>query len=224
MLKKEILWTPEKIASLSVPKLRALKTNAQNLSKIDIVALCEAELKRQNARGPGTRRNGRPEGEVNLQNEADGLLVHLAHQVLAVHDLSELTARAASQGIKGYRYLALLSKNGSSKLGGHQRKGAIAIDRYISYRIGNDRIALVILLAKGRQAEDHKWFLSGPKRLLPNQQTATEVIPGLDDSTGYTHLGVAFDNFDDAADKFREILAAFAPKKQLIDPEILKVS
>lgn len=215
MQKSGFVWTPEKIASLDIPKLRALKTNAQDQGNNDVLALCEAELKRQNAKAPSTRRNGRPDGEVNLQAEADGLLVYLAQEMLAAHDLSELTARAASQGTKGYRYLAPLSKTGRSKLGGDQRNGTMAIDRYISYRIGDDKIVLAILLAKGQQAEDHKWFLSGPERLLPNQQAATKVIPGLEESPGCTNVGVAFDNFDLAAAKFKEIMAAFAPKKSI---------
>lgn len=213
MQKSGFVWTPEKIASLNIPELRALKTNAQKQGNNDVMGLCEAELKRHNARVPGTRRNGRPESEANLQTEADGLLVHLAQQMLAAYDLSEVTARAASQGIKGFRYLPLIGKAGRSKLGGSQRNGTIAIDRYISYRIGDDRIALAILLAKGQQAEDHKWFLSGPESLLPNQVAPTKVIPGLEESTNYTHVGVAFDNFDHAAAKFKEIMAAFAPKK-----------
>ena len=69
------------------------------------------------------------------------------------------------------------------------------------------------MLAKGQPVEQHRWFLSGPKRLLPNQGRSVDVIPGMPASSSNVEEGVVFDDFDAAAQQFEDLLSAIVPKK-----------
>lgn len=210
---KQDYWTDERLAELDAKKLLNVRTNGAAMGADDLVVRCDALLKIKNVRSPGIGRGGKPTSEKNLQAQADEKLTDLAHELLAKYDLSEETARVASIGVKGYRYLNLVGKNGNSKLGGHQLNGQMAIDRYISFQIGEDKVALGLLLAKGQPAEQHRWIVSGPKRLLPEQRPVVELVPGMNDVLTNTNEGIAFEDFEGAARGFDAILDAIAVRK-----------
>ena len=216
---KQDYWTDDRIGKLDAKGLINLRTNAVAKGTDELVARCEDLLKIKNVRAPGARLGGRPESERNLLTEGDEKLTNLARKLLAIYDLSETAARAASIGVKGYRYISLVGKNGNSKLGGYQRNGDMAIDRYISFQIGREKVALGIMLAKGQPVEQHRWFLSGPKRLLPNQGRSVDVVPGMPASSSNIEEGVVFDDFDAAAQQFKELLAVIAPKRLFLAPD-----
>ena len=212
---KQDYWTDDRIGKLDAKGLINLRTNAVAKGTDELVARCDALLKIKNVRASGARLGGRPESERNLSTEGDEKLTNLARKLLAIYELSETAARAASIGVKGYRYISLVGKNGNSKLGGDQRNGDMALDRYISFQIGKDKVGIGIMLAKGQPVEQHRWFLSGSKRLLPNQGRAVDLVPGMAETSSNINEGVIFYDFDAAARQFEEILAAIAPKKNI---------
>ena len=80
----------------------------------------------------------------------------------AKYDLSEETAKAKSAGVKGFKAHKLLDAKGYAKLGGMQRDGSVAVDRYISYRRGKDIVSLSVLLLKDAPIEAHEFHVIAP--------------------------------------------------------------
>ena len=210
---KQDYWTDERLAELDAKKLLNVRTNGAAMGADELVVRCDALLKLKKVRGAGIMRGGKPEGEKSLQAEGDEKLTILAQDLLSKYDLSEETSRAASIGVKGYRYRSLVGKKGNSKLGGHQLKGEVAIDRYISFQLGDEKMALGLLLAKGQPPEQHRWIVSGPKRLLPEQRPVVELVPGMSDLSSNINEGIAYEDFEAAAISFEALVDALAVKK-----------
>src|SRR3981189_3374587 len=95
-----------------------------------------------------------------------GQLAAIGKEMAEKYDLSEETAKANSVGVKGFRAHKLLDSKGYAKLGGMQRDGSVAIERYISYRSGNDTVYLGVFLKKDAPLEDHEFHVIAPKALL----------------------------------------------------------
>ncbi len=210
---KENNWTPERLGKLDQKGLQNLRKNAETKGVSDLVSQCDEILGTMNIRSRGGQASGKSREESDLQSEGDGLLSELGGKVIDLCDLSEIAARKASEGTKGYRYLSPLGKNGKSKLGGNQRNGTVAIDRYISYRVGNDKVSIGLLLAKGQPVEQHRWILSAPDRLLKDQKPVIEIVPGMADLVNEKNAGVVFAKFEDGAARFEEIICQIAPER-----------
>ncbi len=75
-------------------------------------------------------------------------LADVGKEMAGKYDLSEETAKAKSEGVKGFQAHKLLDCKGYAKLGGMQRDGSVAVERYISYRRGNDIVYLGVFLPK----------------------------------------------------------------------------
>jgi len=95
------------------------------------------------------------------------------------YDLSEETAKARSADVKGFRSHKLLDAKGYAKLGGMQRDGTVAVDRYISYRRGNDIVTLGVWLLKDAPIEDHEFHVSGPASMIEGGKSFVDVRPGI---------------------------------------------
>ena len=95
------------------------------------------------------------------------------------YDLSEETAKAKSAGVKGFRVPQASGCQGLCKAWRHQRDGTVAVDRYISYRRGNDIVTLGVWLLKDAPIENHEFHVSAPAGMIEGGKTFSEVRPGI---------------------------------------------
>src|SRR6201746_2473712 len=160
-------WTDDRIAALSDQDLKNLLVNAERKSATEIILQCQAELEKRNAAKP--RKAAKPRTEIKeFEHEVSAQLASVGKEMAEKYDLSEETAKAKSEGIKGFRAHKLLDSKGYAKLGGMQRDGSVAIERYISYRRGDDTVYLGVFLLKDAPLEDHEFHVIAPGRFLEN--------------------------------------------------------
>jgi hypothetical protein len=200
-------WSDDRIAALSDQDLKNLLANAERKSVVEVIAQCKAEMERRNASKP--RKGSKPRTEVKeFEHEISGQLAAVGKEMAAKYDLSEETAKARSEGVKGFRSHKLLDAKGYAKLGGHQRDGTVAIDRYISYRRGNDIVTLGVWLLKDAPIEDHEFHVSAPAAMLEGGKAFAEVRPGISekDLLETRHIRV-FKDLPSAAAAFDAALA-----------------
>lgn len=200
-------WTDEKIATLSDQDLKNLLANAERKSVGDIVEKCKAEQAKRHAAKP--RKEGKPRSEVKeFEHQMSEQLATVGKDVAGKYDLSEATAKEKSAGVKGFKAHRLLDSKGYAKLGGMQRDGSVAVERYISYRRGDSTVYLGVFLLKDAPVEDHEFhviapqaFLDGGKPIAEIRKTATEKQKQAADS------GLAFKDLPSAASAFDTALA-----------------
>src|SRR5450631_2651791 len=145
-------WSDVRIAALSDQDLKNLLVNATRKSVAGVVTLCQAEIEKRDAEKP--RNSAKPRTELKqFEHEMSAELAAVGKQMAEKYDLSEETAKAKSAGVKGFRSHKLLDAKGYAKLGGHQRDGSVAVDRYISYRLGNGIVSLGVWLLKDAPIE-----------------------------------------------------------------------
>ncbi len=158
-------WSDERIAALSDQDLKNLLVNAERKSAAGVIAQCKAEIEKRDAAKP--RKAAKPRTEVKeFEHEMSAELAAVGKEMAEKYDLSEETAKARSAGVKGFRAHKLLDAKGYAKLGGHQRDGTVAVDRYISYRRGNDIVSLGVWLPKDAPIEDHEFHVSAPAAMI----------------------------------------------------------
>src|SRR3984893_10834705 len=127
-------WSDERIAALTDQDLKNLLVNAERKSVAAVVAQCKAEMEKRDALKP--RKTAKPRTELKeFEHEMSGQLAAVGKEMAEKYDLSEETAKAKSADVKGFRSHKLLDAKGFAKLGGHQRDGTVAVDRYISYPV-----------------------------------------------------------------------------------------
>jgi hypothetical protein len=171
-------WSDDRIAALSDQDLKNLLANAERRSADAIVAQCKAELERRDAAKP--RKASKPRTELKeFEHDMSAQLAAVGKAMAEKYDLSEETAKAKSADVKGFRSHKLLDAKGYAKLGGHQRDGTVAVDRYISYRRGNDIVSLGVWLPKDAPIEDHEFHVSAPAEMIEGGKTFAEVRPGI---------------------------------------------
>ena len=124
------------------------------------------------------------------------------------YDLSEETAKARSADVKGFRAHKLLDSKGYAKLGGMQRDGSVAIERYISYRRGNDTVYLGVFLKKDAPLEDQEFHVIAPGALLDGGKPVAEIRPTATEKQKQpADSGLAFKDLPGAAAAFDAALA-----------------
>jgi hypothetical protein len=171
-------WSDDRIAALSDQDLKNLLANAERKSAAEIIAQCKAEMEKRDAAKP--RKASKPRTELkNFERDVSGRLAAVGKEMAEKYDLSEETAKAKSAGVKGFRSHKLLDAQGSAKLGGHQRDGTVALDRYISYRRGNDVVTLGVWLLKDAPIADHEFHVSAPAEMIEDGKPFSEVRPGI---------------------------------------------
>ena len=199
-------WSDERIAALSDQDLKNLRANAEKKSVDDLIAKCQAELEKRNAAKP--RKAAKPRTELKeFEHAMSGELAEAGKRMAAKYDLSEETAKAKSEGVKGFRSHKLLDAQGFAKLGGHQRDGTVAVDRYISYRRGNDIASLGVWLPKEALIESHEFYVSAPAAILDGGRPFAEVLPGIAQKEGETRLVRSFKDLPSAEAAFDAALA-----------------
>jgi hypothetical protein len=210
-LKKKLVtmvdWSDERIAALSDQDLKNLLVNAERKAVAAVVAQCKAELEKRGAARP--RKAAKPRTDLKeFEHAMSAQLAAVGREMAAKYDLSEETAKARSEGVKGFRSHKLLDAKGYAKLGGHQRDGTVAVDRYISYRRGNGIVTLGVWLLKNAPIEDHEFHVSAPAGMIEGGKPPSEVRPGISDSDlGETRHMRAFKDLPGAAAAFDAALA-----------------
>ena len=169
-------WSDDRIAALSDQDLKNLLANAERKSVAAVIAQCKAEMEKRDAAKP--RRPTKARTEIKeFEHDMSGQLAAVGKEMAGKYDLSEDTAKANSAGVKGFRSHRLLDAKGFAKLGGHQRDGTVAVDRYISYRRGNDIVTLGVWLLKDAPIEDHEFHVSAPAGMIEGGKPFSEVRP-----------------------------------------------
>jgi hypothetical protein len=200
-------WSDDRIAALSDQDLKNLLVNAERKSVAEVVAQCKAEMEKRDAAKP--RKASKPRTELKeFEHDMSARLAAIGKEMAEKYDLSEETAKAKSVGVKGFRSHKLLDAKGYAKLGGHQRDGTVAVDRYISYRRGNDIVTLGVWLLKDAPIENHEFHVSAPAEMIEGGKTFPEVRPGISekDLQETRHIR-AFKDLPSAAAAFDAALA-----------------
>jgi hypothetical protein len=202
-----IEWSDDRIAALSDQHLKNLLVNAERKSEAGLMAQCQAEIEKRNAAKP--RKASKPRTEVKeFEHDMSGQLAAIGKEMAAKYDLSEETAKAKSAGVKGFRSHKLLDRQGYAKLGGSQRDGSVAVDRYISYRLGNDIVTLGVWLAKDAPIEAHEFHVSGPATMVEGGEPTLEARSGISESAQHeTRRTRTFKDLPGAAAAFDAVLA-----------------
>jgi hypothetical protein len=198
-------WSDDRIAALSDQDLKNLLVNAERKSVAPVIAQCMAEMEKRDALKP--RKTPKPRTELKeFEHDMSGQLAVVGKEMAEKYDLSEATAKARSEGVKGFRSHKLLDAKGYAKLGGHQRDGTVAIDRYISYRRGNDIVTLGVWLAKDAPIANREFHVSAPAAMIEGGTDFAEVRPGEKDLKDNRHIRT-FKDLASAAAAFDAALA-----------------
>src|SRR4051812_26547474 len=205
-----IEWTEDRIAALETPQLKNLRENAERRDVAAVVALCTSELAKRNADKP--RRIGQPRSEAKqFEHDVADQIAAVGKTMAEKYDLSEATAKSRSEGVKGFKAHKLLDSKGSAKLGGMQRDGSVAVDRYISYRRGKDIASLGVFLLKDQPIEAHEFHVIAPLALLDGGKPVAEIRPTATAAQKQSaDGGLAFKDLDSAAAAFDAVLAKIA--------------
>ncbi|CAN0496124.1 unnamed protein product, partial [Phaeothamnion confervicola] len=135
-------------------------------------------------------------------------LAAVGKEMAGKYDLSEATAKAKSEGVKGFKSHRLLDAKGFAKLGGMQRDGSVAIERYISYRRGDGTVYLGAFLQKDAALEEHEFHVIAPKAFLDGGKPIAEIRPSATDKQKQpADSGLAFKDLPSAAEAFDAALA-----------------
>ena len=97
---------------------------------------------------------------------------------------------------------------GFAKLGGMQRDGSVAVDRYISYRRGKDIVSLSVFLLKDQPVEAREFHVIAPQALLDGAMPVTEIRPTATEAQKQSaDSGLAFKDLPSAAAAFDAAMA-----------------
>jgi hypothetical protein len=200
-------WTDDRIAALSDQDLKNLLVNAERKDATEIILQCQAELEKRNAAKP--RKAAKPRTEIKeFEHEVSAQLAAVGKEMAEKYDLSEETAKARSEGVKGFRAHKLLDSKGYAKLGGMQRDGSVAIERYISYRRADDTVYLGVFLLKDAPLEDHAFHVIAPVAMLEGAKPVAEIRPSATEKQKQPADGaLAFKDLPSAAAAFDAALA-----------------
>jgi hypothetical protein len=200
-------WSDDRVAALSDQDLKNLLVNAERKSVEAVIAQCKAEIEKRNAAKP--RKASKPRTELKeFEHDMSGQLAAIGKAMAEKYDLSEETAKAKSAGVKGFKAHRLLDAKGYAKLGGMQRDGSVAVDRYISYRRGKDIVSLSAFLLKDAPIEAHEFHVIAPKALLDGAKPVAEIRPTATATQKQSaDSGLAFKDLPAAAAAFDAALA-----------------
>ncbi len=200
-------WSEERIAALSDQDLKNLLVNAERKSAAFVVAQCQAEIEKRDAAKPRKAPKARTEVK-EFEHEMSGQLAAVGKQMAEKYDLSEETAKARSEGVKGFRSHKLLDAKGYAKLGGSQRDGTVAVDRYISYRRGNGIVSLGVWLPKDAPIEHHEFHVSAPAGMIEGGEPFSDAQAGASEADASRTREIrAFKDLPSAAAAFDAALA-----------------
>jgi hypothetical protein len=206
MLDIMVDWTDERVAALSNQDLKNLRVNAERKEVAELVTKCDAELEKRSANKPrkaGAARSPSKQFEHDMSEQ----LAVVGKAMAGKYDLSEETAKAKSVGVKGFKSHKLLDAKGFAKLGGMQRDGSVAVDRYISYRVGKDIVSLSVFLLKDQAVDEHEFQVIAPLTMLDGGRPVADIRPTATAAQKQSaDGGLAFKDLDGAAAAFDAVL------------------
>lgn len=207
-----INWSKERIELLSTAEVQSLRENALTKGFPDVAVTCDEVLStRKPIRKSGGSRSSSP--TKALEAECAKQLSDLATYLSFKYDLSSETAAKMSKEIKGFRAHQITAKNGQAKLGGDQRIGKVAIDRYISYRVGNEPVALTALLISQDSEEGLLWQVLGSQKHFQQFNSFSDLRSYASDKDGGLYkCGLNFTSFAEAAALFEKIISGLTKK------------
>ena len=203
-------WSKERIEALSTQEVLSLQENARDRGFQDVAATCDEVLA---TRKPVRRSSGpRSASPIKiLEAECAKQLSDFAIYLQTKYDLSAATATTKSVGVKGYKAHQVVAKNGQAKLGGDQRTGKVAIDRYISYRVRNEPISLTALLISAESEDQLVWQVLGSPHHFKNFKPYSLLRPYATDTEGGLYTGgEEFIDFAPASTLFESVLQGLA--------------
>ena len=200
-------WTEDRIAALSDSDLKNLLANAERKSAADLVAHCNAELEKREAAKP--RKGPKPRSEVKeFEHAMSSEIAAIGKQMAEKYDLSEATAKEKSAGVKGFKAHRLLDSQGFAKLGGMQRDGSAAVERYISHRRGSDIVSLCVFLLKDQPVGSAEFHVIAPAAMLDGAMPIAEIRPTATEAQKQSaDSGRSFKDLPSAAEAFDKALA-----------------
>jgi hypothetical protein len=203
-------WTDDRIAALTDKDLKTLLSNAERKAAAEVITQCQTEIEKRDAAKP--RKGPKPRTEVKeFELTMAEQLAAVGREMAAKYDLSEETAKVKSEGVKGFKAHKLLDAKGFAKLGGMQRDGSVAVDRYISYRRGKDIVSLSVFLLKDQPVDEHEFQVIAPQALLDGARPVAEIRPTATEAQKQTaDSGIAFKDLPSAAAAFDAVLAKLA--------------
>lgn len=189
-------WTEEKLQSMDTKSLHTLENNARKKGINDLADRCY-EI-RVAKRTPKERRDDL--GISAFVRQFVGRLDRFADQLNLLFDLSKETAEqmGTTQALK------LTAANGKAKVGTLENKNLRDVDRYISYKLGDKKIACTIVLFKDESVDKAHYLVSGSATAVPEgkpsdkyDHPASEVV-------------MEFASLNDAMAEYKTLLSAFA--------------
>jgi len=200
-------WSDDRVAALSDQDLKNLLVNAERKSVAEVIAQCRAEMEKRDAARP--RKAAKPRtGLKEFEHDMSARLAAIGKEMAEKYDLSEATAKANSVGVKGFKAHKLLDSKGYAKLGGMQRDGSVAVDRYISYRRGKDIVSLSVFLLKDQPIEAHEFHVIAPQALLAGGMPVAGIRPTATAAQKQSaDSGLSFKDLPSAAAAFDAALA-----------------
>ena len=128
------------------------------------------------------------------------------------YDLSPETARAKSQGSKGFRTHKLTNKEGLAKRGGLLASKQGQIDRYVSYRVADANLALCAWLSLDETLDQIRFQVFGPKSDFEKplswhalRPSVTVKMPDI--------FGEEYSDIEQAKAKFKTLVERYADRK-----------
>lgn len=203
-------WSKERVEALSSSEILTLQENARKRGYLDVVATCEEVLStRKSVRRSTGPRTASP--IKILEAECVKQLSDFAAYLLTKYDLSTQSAIEKSAGSSGFKPHQLVAKDKKAKLGGHQRTGRVAIDRYISYRLKDEPLSLTALLISSESETNLVWQVLGAAHYFENSLKYSQLRPYAKDEEGGLYTGgKEFTEFTPASVLFESLLAKMA--------------
>lgn len=181
-------WTDERLEPLTSVELKNLLNNvgtrraAGRVSTEDAEDLCRRIEARMSAVRKARFHSTRPPRPMTFEKRVAIELGGIAEALAKRYDLSPATARNLSVGAKNFKAHNLTAKNGEAKTGGAMKEGKLAIDRYISYRVGESLVSLAFILFKDEPEENARYYVIGTDDVMTEGQRFAELLA---DKTGY---------------------------------------
>lgn len=172
-------WTDEKLAALSDEQLLSLLENLKTQRESGRVhaEIADDVTRRITERLPAKAlavRRKRLRAHVLLEAKVALQLRGLAAELGQRYDLSAETARQRSRATKGFKPQALTDKHGDARTSGSTKAGRTAIERFISYRVGDSLANLAFVLLPDQPNEAGRYVLMATEDLLEDAATENE--------------------------------------------------
>ena len=222
-------WNGGDLIGMDDATLGRLHSNAQAVaqretklaaSALALLPLIEAEFARRAANQPLRIRGERcaPRSDKGrVERQYADQIIELVSSLNERFDLSRETAIRLSSGRARFTPRNALGKNGDALVGGSKLSGLLDIDRYTAYRIKDETISLTVLLEKNAPLTEMKFIVQASAYRLTDPRPLSSIRSTANDeaSLAKEEVGQLFDNFDTAAEFYKNLIAQIAPERSV---------